>query len=637
MPPAIDKLLAAHERKDLLRMLTAGSVDDGKSTLIGRLLVDSKGLYDDHLKALEKDSKRVGSAAEGVDYALVTDGLRAEREQGITIDVAYRYFSTPKRKFIIADCPGHEQYTRNMATGASTCDLAVILIDARQGVLPQTRRHSFIASLLGIDHILVCINKMDQVGYDQKVFESIRADYVDFAARLEAKDFHYVPISALEGDNVVERSTRMDWYKGAPLLHLLETVHIASDRNFVDLRLPVQHVLRQSADFRGYQGTLASGMIRPGDEVQILPSGQKTKIDKLFVADKEAEEAFPPQAVTVSLKDELDVSRGDLIVRPGNRPRVEDRFFANLVWMAEEPLRKNKSYVLKLATTNLKAEVSRVEYAFDMADLKRRKTQKLELNDIGLVELSLAQSLAFDAYSRNKNTGAFVLIDTVSNATVAAGMILERRVNDQAKDAKRPVKGLRRHESTITAAERAKRLGQSAHTIWLTGLPCAGKTTIAFGLERRLFDAGYVAQVLDGENLRQGLSENLGFGALDRGENVRRVAQVARMMNEAGLLSIVALVSPFAEDRAAARRIIGPERFFEVHLAAPLDCCEARDKAGLYARARSGIIDGLAGIQTPYEIPKDPNLVLPTHEISVDESIERLFEQLMKRAKFSES
>ena len=371
--------------------------------------------------------------------------------------------------------------------------------------------------------------------------------------------------------------------------------------------------------------------------MQILPSGQKTKIDKLFVADKEAEEAFSPQAVTVSLEDELDVSRGDLIVRPGNQPRVEDRFYANLVWMAKEPLRKNKPYLLKLATSSLKAEVSRVEYAFDMADLRRRKTEALELNDIGLVELSLARPLAFDAYRRNKTTGTFVLIDAVSNATVAAGMILDRRVDDPTKAAKKPAARLRRHESAITRTERAQRLGQSAHTIWLTGLPCAGKTTIAFGLERKLFDAGYVAQVLDGENLRQGLSENLGFGALDRGENVRRVAQVARMMNEAGLLSIVALVSPFAADRKAARRIIGADRFVEVHLAAPLDCCEARDTAGLYAKARSGTIDSLTGVQTPYEIPKDPNLVLPTHEISVNESIEQLFAILMERVKSSES
>ena len=631
----IKEVLAANESKDLLRFLTAGSVDDGKSTLIGRLLYDSKLVYEDHLQTLAKDSKKVGSAGEEIDYSLLLDGLKAEREQGITIDVAYRYFSTPKRKFIIADCPGHVQYTRNMATGASTANLAIILVDAKHGMLDQTRRHSFIASLLGISHVVVAVNKMDLVDYSQEVYDKIRDEYTSFAAKLQVKHIHFIPISALKGDNVVERGDNLDWYKGASLLDYLENVHIGSDRNLIDMRFPVQYVLRQDASFRGYCGTVASGAIRKGDEVVALPSGKKTKVARIATFDGDVEEAFPPMAVAVALEDELDISRGDMLVHPRNMPRLEQEFEAILVWLNETAMTRERPYYIKHGTTSAQAEVASMQYRFDINTLSRQPAETLELNEIGRAHMVTSKPLAIDGYTGNRATGNFILIDPVSNSTVAAGMILDRRTRD---DADLPAKGtgarsphLQSHKSSVSPAQRAERIGQTPATVWLTGLPNAGKTTTAYELEQQLFGAGLSAHVLDGENLRLGISDNLGFAALERSENIRRAAHVARLCNDLGMITIVALVSPFAADRAAARDIVGADRFFEVHVSAPVEVCEQRDESGLYARARKGDIDHFTGVSAPYEAPESPELELPTHEIAVGDAVERIIAMLRDR------
>jgi bifunctional enzyme CysN/CysC len=630
------ELLRKHESSDLLRFLTCGSVDDGKSTLIGRLLHDSKTLYEDTLASLEKDSKRVGNAGGAIDFSLLLDGLKAEREQGITIDVAYRYFSTPRRKFIIADCPGHEQYTRNMVTGASTASLAIVLCDARAGVLAQTRRHSFIASLLDIGHIVVAVNKMDLVDWSQKRFDEIRADYIDFATRLQVRNVHFIPISALTGDNVVDTSANMPWYRGVPLLDHLETVHVASDRNLIDLRFPVQLAMRQDMSFRGYSGTLASGVLRPGAEVMVLPSRQRTRIKSVVTWEGEREEAFPPMAVSITTADEIDISRGDMLVHPQNQPRVSQELDAVLVWMSETPLDRKRTYRIKHTTREAHAEVAEIRYRFDVNTLHRAPSESLALNEIGRTRIQVSRPLAFDPYRRNRVTGSFILIDPVSNGTVAAGMILDRNIGDDeiasgAPAAKAARGTVKRRASRVGPAERAERLGQRPATVWLTGLVRSGKSTVAYALERRLFDAGYLAHVLDGENLRLGISDNLGFGATERSENVRRAAHVARLGNEAGIITIVALVSPEEADRAAARTIIGDERFLEVHLSAPVEACEARDDEGLYQRARSGEIPRFTGVSAPYEAPRHPALDLPTHEIAVEEAVNRLIELLAAR------
>jgi bifunctional enzyme CysN/CysC len=632
---SIADLLRRHERSDLLRLLTCGSVDDGKSTLIGRLLHDSKTLYEDHLASLEKDSRRVGSAGGAIDFSLLLDGLKAEREQGITIDVAYRYFSTPRRKFIIADCPGHEQYTRNMVTGASTANLAIVLVDARAGILPQTRRHSFIASLLDIGHVVVAINKMDLVDWSQEVFDRIRTEYIDFATRLEVRSVHFIPISALQGDNVVDPSAHMPWYRGVPLLDYLETVHIASDRNLIDLRFPVQLAMRQDMSFRGFAGTLASGILRPGAEVMVLPSRQRTRVRDVVTWDGALEEAFPPMAVTVTTTEEIDIGRGDMLVHPRNLPRVGQELDAILVWMSETPLDRRRTYRIKHTTREAHAEVSELRYRFDVNTLHRAPADSLALNEIGRARVAVSRPLAYDPYRRNRATGSFILIDPVTNGTVAAGMILDRSRDDEDAIARPDAAAsrglLRPHPSRVGPSERAERLGQEPATVWLTGLPKSGKSTIAYALERRLFDAGYLVHVLDGVNLRLGISDNLGFGAPERSENVRRAAHVAKLAAGAGLITIVALVSPQESDRAAARAIIGAERFIEVHLSAPLEVCEARDEEGLYRRARAGEIDRFTGVSAPYEPPRAPELVLPTHEINVDDAVGRLADLLAGR------
>jgi bifunctional enzyme CysN/CysC len=598
---------------ELLRLATAGSVDDGKSTLIGRLLYDSKSIFTDQLEAVERTSLERGDGY--VNLALLTDGLRAEREQGITIDVAYRYFSTPKRKFIIADTPGHVQYTRNMVTGASTADLALILIDARNGVLEQSRRHAFIASLLGIPHLAVCVNKMDLVGWSQERFEEICDDFRRFAARLEVHDLVFIPVSALRGDNVVERSVSMDWYDGRPLLHHLENVHIASDRNLIDARFPVQYVVRPQAgtdaslhDYRGYAGTVAGGVWRPGDEVVVLPSGFTSTVTSLTgPGGQELNEAFPPQAVTLRLADDIDVSRGDMICRPNNRPLVSQDVDAMVCWMSERSeLSAGARYFLRHTTRLVTAQVELLEYRLDVNTLHRDETAaSLSLNEIGRVKLRTQSPLMFDPYRRSRATGSFILIDPVTNNTVGAGMIVGAEQPSLASN-------VVWHRASVSRSQR----GAAGMTIWLTGLSGSGKSTVAAELERRLVSAGRPAYLLDGDNLRHGLNADLGFGANDRAENVRRVGEVAKLFADAGLVAVVSLVSPYRADRNRVRSAheAAGLRFVEVFVDTPLEICEARDPKGLYAKARAGELRGFTGIDDPYEAPDLPDLVLrPGH------------------------
>ncbi len=628
----IDAYLKQHEHKELLRFLTCGSVDDGKSTLIGRLLYDSKMIYEDQLAAIEKDSVTLGSVGGDFDPALLTDGLKAEREQGITIDVAYRYFSTAKRKFIIADTPGHEQYTRNMATGASTCDLAIILIDAREdhGVLTQTKRHSFIVSLLGIKHVIVAVNKMDLVDYSQERFDELRSEYIDFATRLDMGDLHFVPMSALLGLNVVDQATEeMPWYEGGTLMHLLENVHIASDRNLIDMRFPVQYVNRPDLNFRGFCGTLASGRVRRGDDVMVLPSRKTSKVKSIVTYDGELDEAFTPLAVTLTLEDEIDVSRGDMLVRPDNVPQISDAFDATVVWMSDEPLVPGKQYMIKQASKLVTGSVTTLRYQIDVNSLHRKDAPTLGLNEIGRCHVQLNQPVAFDGYRGNHGTGSFIIIDRISNVTVGAGMILQRSAGDKTDHwDDQASETLHAERSNVTAEEREARYGQKPATILLTGLAGSGKTTLAYGLERKLFDLGRACTVLDGQNVRRGISKDLDFTADDRSENLRRSAEVAKMINDAGLVCIAAFLAPREEVRQRAAEVVGEERFFVVHLNAPVDVCRSRDQEGHYVAADKGEIANFPGVSADYEEPSAADLVLGTHEIDVDECLERIMNLL---------
>ena len=641
----IEAYLAQHERKDLLRFLTCGSVDDGKSTLIGRLLYDSKLIYEDQLEAIKKDSIRHGTTDTGFDPALLTDGLKAEREQGITIDVAYRYFSTAKRKFIIADTPGHEQYTRNMATGASTCDLAIILIDARHGVLTQTRRHSFIASLLGIKHIVVAVNKMDLVDYSQEVFERIVEDYTDFAARLELSDVHFLPMAALSGDNVVNKSGHMPWYTGSPLMHLLEQVYIASDTNLIDFRFPVQYVNRPNLDFRGFCGTVASGIVRPGDEVMVFPSRKTSRVKAIHIFEGEVEQAMPPLAVTLTLEDEIDVSRGDMLVHPNNVPLIATHFEAMLVWMTEEPMQPGKQYFLKQTTTMTPGVITDVRYRIDVNTLHRKDATQLALNEIGRCAFALEKPIACDPYRKNRTSGAFVVIDRLTNNTVGAGMIIDRnqslgslgslgsRLNGPNDSMDLMNSTIRAETGLIAVAEREQALHQHALTVWLTGLSGSGKSSIAERLEQRLHTEGFHTYRLDGDNLRLGLNRDLAFSEADRAENIRRIAEVARLFNQAGLIVLVPVIAPFQTDRQHAAEIIGADRFFEVYVDTPLEVCEERDVKGLYQKARAGEIPDFTGISSPYEPPPTPTLRLTTVGRTVEESADVVFRAIAARVR----
>ncbi|HIQ52969.1 MAG TPA: sulfate adenylyltransferase subunit CysN, partial [Pseudomonas pachastrellae] len=563
--------LAQHERKELLRFLTCGNVDDGKSTLIGRLLHDSKMIYEDHMEAITRDSKKSGTTGEEVDLALLVDGLQAEREQGITIDVAYRYFSTAKRKFIIADTPGHEQYTRNMATGASTCDLAIILIDARYGVQTQTKRHSFIASLLGIKHIVVAVNKMDLMDFDQTVFDKIREDYLQFAKGLDLLDgdkVQFVPMSALKGDNVVNHSERSPWYTGPSLMEILETVEIASDRNTTDLRFPVQLVTRPNLNFRGFAGTIASGVVRKGDELTVLPSGKGSRVKSIVTFDGELEEAGPGQAVTLTLEDEIDISRGDMLCHADNLPLIGDQFEATLVWMAEQPMQPGRKYDIKRATSYSPASFTRIQHRIDVNTLEQQPAAELALNEIGRVQVALERPIAFDDYQSNHTSGAFIVIDRMTNGTVGAGMIVAKAQGNQNSSGSQH--GRFAH---VTPQERAERFGQEPVTLLFTGLSGSGKSSIAYALERKLFDGGRACYVLDGKVMRQDLSKGLAMDAAGRAENLHKGARIARQMNEAGLIAIGAFVAPTEESRATARHILG-NRCLLVHLDTPLDVCQ---------------------------------------------------------------
>lgn len=632
----IDAYLAQHERKELLRFLTCGSVDDGKSTLIGRLLLDSKMVYEDQLAAVQKDSVVHGTTGDDVDPALLTDGLKAEREQGITIDVAYRYFSTAKRKFIIADTPGHEQYTRNMATGASNCDLAVILIDARYGVLTQTKRHSFITSLLGIKHVIVAINKMDLVDYSQERFDEIRHDYTSFAARMVADDVHFIPISALHGDNIVNKGGNMPWYEGGTLMHLLETVHIASDRNLIDFRFPVQYVNRPHLDFRGFCGTIASGVIRPGDEVMALPSRKTSRVKSIVTHDGDLDEAFAPLAVTLTLEDEIDVSRGDMIVHTGNIPKIDGKVEAMVVWMDEEPMVPGKQYLFKQSSNMTPGTIGTLRYRVDVNTLQRNDAPTLALNEIGRCQIKVTRPFIYDAYRRSPGTGSFIVVDRLTNRTVGAGMIMDRMTSDQGLahwDDEPASEMLQEQHGNVTDEERTARFGQKPCTILLTGLTGAGKSTTAYALERELFVQGRAATVLDGENMRLGISRDLGFAAADRSENLRRSAEIAKLINDAGLVCICAFVAPNEEVRQKAAEVVGTRRFIVVHLAAPIEVCRQRDQEGLYRAADAGDISGVPGVSSVYETPKQADLVLQTDQLPVSECVSGIV-QLLREKEF---
>jgi bifunctional enzyme CysN/CysC len=593
--------LKQHESKPLLRFITCGSVDDGKSTLIGRLLYDSKRLFDDQLAALEKDSRKHGTQGERIDYALLLDGLAAEREQGITIDVAYRYFDTDKRKFIVADCPGHEQYTRNMATGASTADLAVVLVDARKGLLTQTHRHSYIVSLLGIRHVVLAVNKMDLVDFDQAVFERIAADYRALAQRLGIASITCIPLSALDGDNLSTRSTRTPWYTGPALLEHLERVQVDAHDTGAGLRLPVQWVNRPHQNFRGYAGTIAAGEVKPGDEVVVLPSARRSRVGQVLGLDGEVAAAQAGQAVTLTLVDEIDISRGDVIAAAGDPPEVADQFAAHLLWMSDAPLLPGRPYWLKIGARTVSATVTEIKHRIDVNTQEHLAAKRLELNEVGYCNLSLDEPVAFDTCARNRALGSFILIDRYDNGTAAAGTL---------DFALRRAGNVHWQHVDVDKAARARQKGQVPKVLWFTGLSGAGKSTIANLVDKRLHALGYHSFLLDGDNVRHGLNRDLGFTDEDRVENIRRVAEVAKLMTDAGLIVLVSFISPFRAERRMARDRFADGEFIEVFVDVPLALAEARDVKGLYRKARAGLIPNFTGIDSPYETPEHPDVHL---------------------------
>jgi len=611
--------LEAHEHKGLLRFITCGSVDDGKSTLIGRLLYESKLIFEDHLAALEADSKKVGTQGGDLDFALLVDGLAAEREQGITIDVAYRFFSTDRRKFIVADTPGHEQYTRNMVTGASTADVAVILIDARKGVLTQTRRHSYIVSLLGIRHVVLAINKMDLMNYSQQTFDAIVAAYREFAQQIGLTDITAVPLSALRGDNILERSERMRWYEGPTLMGYLESVQIEDDLQTRPFRLAVQWVNRPNQDFRGFAGTVASGTIRRGDSVRALPSGRQSRVTRIVGYDGDLETAVAGQSVTLTLADEIDVSRGDVLAAADAPPAVADQFQATIIWMHEEPMLRGRPYIIKLGTRTLTGSITTPKYKVNVNTLERLAAKQLELNEIGVCNLSFDRAVPFDAYTDNRETGGFVIIDKLSNDTVGAGLL---------NFALRRAENIHWQALDVNKTARSSLKGQRACVLWFTGLSGAGKSTVANLVDKRLHALGRHTYILDGDNVRHGLNKDLGFTDADRVENIRRVAEVSRLMVDAGLIVLVSFISPFRSERRLARELMQAGEFLEVFVDTPLAEAEKRDVKGLYRKARRGELKNFTGIDSPYEPPEHPEIHLRTVLQSPEEAAEQILKTL---------
>ena len=618
----IEAYLRQHQHKSLLRFITCGSVDDGKSTLIGRLLYDSKMIFEDQLSALEADSKKVGTQGQEIDFALLVDGLAAEREQGITIDVAYRFFATEKRKFIVADTPGHEQYTRNMVTGASTADLAVILIDARKGVLTQTRRHSYLVHLIGIRNVMLAVNKMDLVGYSQKVFDDIVADYRRFAAGVGITDFTSMPISGFKGDNITTLSANMPWYAGVPLIQHLESIEVdATLDQAKPFRMPVQWVNRPNLDFRGFSGLISSGVLKPGDAVRILPSGRTSVVSKIVIMAGDLAQAVAGQSVTVCLADEVDCSRGDVISTADQPAQVADQFEATIVWMADEAMVPGRAYWLKLGTQTVSARIQAPKYQVNVNTLEHTAVKTLELNAIGVIEIATDKPIVFEPYADNHALGGFILIDKLNNGTVAAGMLhfsLRRaqNVHWQALD--------------ITREAHANLKNQSAAVLWFTGLSGSGKSTIANLVEKKLHRMNRHTFLLDGDNVRHGLNKDLGFTEADRIENIRRVGEVARLMANAGLIVITAFISPFRAEREMVRRMLPESEFLEVHVDTPLKVAEERDVKGLYKKARAGQLKNFTGIDSPYEAPVNPEIRIDTTKMTSEQAADLIVDVLLK-------
>jgi bifunctional enzyme CysN/CysC len=615
----IGAYLQAHDRKSLLRFLTCGSVDDGKSTLIGRLLYECEGVFDDQLAALDEETRRFGTRGSELDLALLVDGLTAEREQGITIDVAYRYFATDKRKFIVADTPGHEQYTRNMVTGASNTDLAVILVDARKGVLTQTRRHSYLARLLGIGQVVLAVNKMDLVDYERSVFESIAADFRAFGAQIGLTAITPIPLSAVYGDNLTQHGANMPWFAGPTLIEHLESVPVDGRLAGQPFRMPVQWVNRPNGDFRGFCGQIVSGSVRPGDPVRVLPSGREAQVERIVTADGDLKAAIAGQSVTLTLGSEVDVGRGDVIAAAGAAPQVADQFEATLVWLHDEPMLQGRAYLMKAGARTVSATVTPLKHKINVNTLEHTAAERLELNDIGVCELELDQRIVFEPYAESRALGGFILIDRIANSTVAAGLIhfalrRSQNVHWQALD--------------VDKRLRARQKGQRACVLWLTGLSGAGKSAIANRIEKQLAAQGRHTYLLDGDNVRHGLNKDLGFAAQDRVENIRRVAEVSRLMVDAGLIVLVSFISPFRAERRMARGLFEPGEFFEVFVDTPLAVAEGRDAKGLYRKARRGELKNFTGIDSPYETPEHPEIRVDTTQLSAEEAADLVMAHL---------